>query len=122
MFHWQEQRRADSDTSDVCLSSTRGRHFKSQLSCSSLGLIYGPGAAHKSASAQTINLICSAENIPQRSVHFQQSTNTLTYAKAKCKEQQQHRYHLAQFANIFILSYRHHRLCLLLGSEAYGLV
>lgn len=54
----------DCDALEACLSSTRGRHFKSQLSCSSLGVIYGPGAAHKSGSAQAINFISFAENIP----------------------------------------------------------
>lgn len=59
-----EQKRPDCDALEACLSSTRGWHFKSQLSCSSLGVIYGPGAAHKSASTQAINFISFSENIP----------------------------------------------------------
>lgn len=62
---WQTQnRQPDCDALETCLASTRGRHFKSQLGCSSSGVIYGPGAAHKGASAQAINFISFAENIP----------------------------------------------------------
>lgn len=53
--------------------STRGRHFKSQPNGFSLAVIYGPGAAHKSASAP-ISFISFVENIllhpPQKRFHL----------------------------------------------------
>lgn len=60
----EQKRKPDCDSLGAFLFSTRGRYFKSQLNCSSLGVIYGPGAAHKSASPRTINFISFAENIP----------------------------------------------------------